>query len=168
MIDSSKWSVIERDLNASRKTVVNSMSEKGGFLEQARKLNSRCRHGGDGLDEKRAGRHIERRNQSAPIRCLRKKKIKPEDIIRSQRLHGTGLKNTQLAVDHQYRRLDQGNPAPCESVEGSATFPSFAETRSGNPSIRFLYHAISKGLDMASNPSMLEVYDEILLTCWKR
>jgi 5-methyltetrahydrofolate--homocysteine methyltransferase len=177
MIDSSKWSVIEAGLKCVQgKPVVNSISLKEGeesFLEQARKIKQ---YGAAmvvmAFDEKGQADSFERRKaicQRAYSLLTEKVRVKPEDIIFDPNVLaiGTGIEeHNNYAVDFINTVAWIKDNLPHAKVSGGISNLSFSFR--GNNKIResihsvFLYHAISKGLDMGIvNPSMLEVYDEI-------
>jgi 5-methyltetrahydrofolate--homocysteine methyltransferase len=177
MIDSSKWSVIEAGLKCVQgKPIVNSISLKEGeenFLEQARKIKQ---YGAAmvvmAFDEKGQADTVERRTaicQRAYTLLTEKAGVKSEDIIFDPNVLaiGTGIeKHNNYAVDFINTVAWIKSNLPNAKVSGGISNLSFSFR--GNNKIResihsvFLYHAISKGLDMGIvNPSMLEVYDEI-------
>jgi len=177
MIDSSRWPVIEAGLKCVQgKSVVNSISLKEGeesFLEQARKIKQ---YGAAmvvmAFDEKGQADTFERRIEICrrAYRLLTEKvKVKPEDIIFDPNVLaiGTGIEeHNHYAVDFIRTVAWIKENLPHTKVSGGISNLSFSFR--GNNKIReaihsvFLYHAITKGLDMGIvNPSMLEVYDEI-------
>jgi len=169
--------VIEAGLKCVQgKSVVNSISLKEGeesFLEQARKIKQ---YGAAmvvmAFDEKGQADTFERRIEICrrAYRLLTEKvKVKPEDIIFDPNVLaiGTGIEeHNHYAVDFIRTVAWIKENLPHTKVSGGISNLSFSFR--GNNKIReaihsvFLYHAITKGLDMGIvNPSMLEVYDEI-------
>ncbi|HLP41538.1 MAG TPA: methionine synthase, partial [Fibrobacteria bacterium] len=177
MIDSSKWSVIEKGLQCIQgKGVVNSISLKEGeaaFKEKARLIR---RYGAAAVvmafDEKGQADNYERRIAI----CERSYRIlvdqvgfPPEDIIFDPNILtvATGLEeHNNYAVDFiEATRWIKKNLPGCH-VSGGVSNISFS-FRGNNP-VReamhsaFLYHAIKAGLDMGIvNAGMLQVYEEI-------
>ena len=184
MVDSSKWTVLEKGLQALQgKGVVNSISLKEGesaFKEKARRIR---RYGAAvvvmAFDEKGQADSLARRKEI----CQRSYDIlvkdvgfPPEDIIFDPNVLtvATGLEeHNNYAVDFiEATRWIKQN-LPHARVSGGISNISFS-FRGNNP-VReamhsaFLYHAVRAGLDMGIvNAGMLEVYEEIpkdLLEC---
>lgn len=177
MIDSSKWSIIERGLKCVQgKGVVNSISLKEGedlFLEQARKIK---RYGAAvivmAFDEVGQADNYERRieivKRSYDL-LVEKVKFPPEDIIFDPNIFpvATGMEeHRNNAVDFFKATQWIKENLPHARVSGGVSNVSFSFR--GNQRVReamhsaFLYHGIKHGMDMGIvNPSMLEVYEEI-------
>ncbi len=177
MIDSSKWSVIEKGLQCVQgKSVVNSISLKEGeqaFIERARLIR---RYGAAtvvmAFDEKGQADSMERRieicKRSYDI-LIKEVGFPPQDIVFDPNILtvATGLEeHNNYAVDFiEAARWIKGN-LPGAHVSGGVSNISFS-FRGNNP-VReamhsaFLYHAIQAGLDMGIvNAGMLQVYEEI-------
>lgn len=177
MIDSSKWSVIERGLQVLQgKCVVNSISLKEGeelFKEHAQKIRQ---YGAAAIvmafDEKGQADSFERRIQI----CERAYRILveeinfvPQDIIFDPNILtvGTGIdEHNNFAVDFIRATKWIKENLPFAKVSGGVSNISFAFR--GNNRVReamhssFLYHAVNAGLDMGIvNAGQLEVYEEI-------
>jgi len=177
MIDSSKWSVIERGLRCSQgKSIVNSISLKEGeeiFRERARKI---MEYGAAAVimafDEKGQADSLERRKEI----CGRAYRIltedvgfQPEDIIFDPNVLtvATGIDDhDNYAVDFiESVRWIKKN-LPYAKVSGGISNVSFS-FRGNNPvreamHAAFLYHAVNAGLDMGIvNAGQLAVYQEI-------
>ncbi len=177
MVDSSKWTVLEKGLQAMQgKGVVNSISLKEGeeaFKERASLIR---RYGAAvvvmAFDEQGQADNYERRVEI----CKRSYDIlvndvgfPPEDIIFDPNILtvATGLdEHNNYAVDfiEATRWIKQNLPGA--RVSGGVSNISFS-FRGNNP-VReamhsaFLYHAIRAGLDMGIvNAGMLQVYEEI-------
>ncbi|RME96399.1 MAG: methionine synthase [Verrucomicrobia bacterium] len=177
MIDSSKWSVIERGLqNLQGKGVVNSISLKEGeevFLERARTIR---RYGAAvvvmAFDEQGQADTFERKIEicrRAYDLLTRKAGIPPEEIIFDPNVLtvATGIAEHNsygVAFIEATRWIKQNLPGAY--VSGGISNVSFSFR--GNNVVReamhsaFLYHAIRAGLDMGIvNPGMLAVYEEL-------
>ncbi len=177
MIDSSKWTVIEKGLQCVQgKPVVNSISLKEGeeaFKERARLVR---RYGAAAVvmafDEKgqadSLARRIEICQRSYDI-LVKDVGFPPQDIIFDPNILtvATGLEeHNNYAVDFiEATRWIKQN-LPHAKVSGGISNISFS-FRGNNP-VReamhsaFLYHAIRAGLDMGIvNAGMLQVYEEI-------
>ena len=177
MIDSSKWSVIEKGLQCVQgKSVVNSISLKEGeeaFRERARLVR---RYGAAAVvmafDEQgqadSLARRIEICTRSYDI-LVKEVRFPPQDIIFDPNILtvATGLEeHNNYAVDFiEAARWIKANLPHCH-VSGGVSNISFS-FRGNNP-VReamhsaFLYHAIRAGLDMGIvNAGMLQVYEEI-------
>lgn len=177
MIDSSKWSVIEKGLQCLQgKAIVNSISLKEGeetFLRQAQLVH---RYGASvvvmAFDEQGQADSFERRIaicQRAYELLTQKLNFPPEDIIFDPNILtiGTGMEeHLNYAVDfiEAVRWIKQN--LPHAKTSGGVSNVSFAFR--GNNKLReaihsaFLFHAIEAGLDMGIvNPGMLQIYDEI-------
>ena len=177
MIDSSKWSVIERGVKCIQgKCVLNSISLKDGeetFLKRARLAQ---RYGAAvivmAFDEE--GQAATREDK---VRiCTRAYRLlvdqigfDPEDIIFDPNILtvATGIEeHNNYAVDFIEAVREIKATLPGAKTSGGLSNISFS-FRGNNP-VReamhsvFLYHAIRAGLDMAIvNAGMLEVYEEI-------
>jgi len=177
MVDSSKWTVIERGLkNLQGKGVVNSISLKEGedaFAEQARKV---LRYGAAvvvmAFDEQGQADTAERKFEI----CERSYRIlterlgfPPEDIVFDPNIFAiaTGIEEHDdyaVAFIEATRRIKER--LPHAMVSGGLSNISFSFR--GNEPLReamhsvFLYHAIHAGLDMAIvNAGQLGVYEDI-------
>jgi len=177
MIDSSKWSVLEKGLQCAQgKCVVNSISLKEGeekFLHQA-KL---CRRYGAAVvvmafDEKGQAATKEdkvRISKRAYDLLIDKLDFPPQDIIFDPNILtvATGMdEHNNYAVDFIEAVRELKKVCPHARCSGGLSNISFSFR--GNNIVReamhsvFLYHAIQAGLDMAIvNAGMLAVYDEI-------
>jgi 5-methyltetrahydrofolate--homocysteine methyltransferase len=177
MIDSSKWSVIEKGLQCIQgKGVVNSISLKEGEEAFKEKAGLIRRYGAAtvvmAFDEKgqadSLARRIEICKRSYDI-LIKEVGFPPEDIIFDPNILtvATGLdEHNNYAVDfiEAARWIKQNLPGA--HVSGGVSNISFS-FRGNNP-VReamhsaFLYHAIKAGLDMGIvNAGMLQVYEEI-------
>lgn len=177
VIDSSRWSVIERGLKCVQgKCVVNSISLKEGeekFIEDAKKL---MRFGAAAMvmafDEKgqAATKEEKVRICKRAYRILTEKVgMDPHDIIFDPNILtvATGMdEHNNYAVDFIEAVREIKKECPGALTSGGVSNISFS-LRGNNP-VReamhsaFLYHAINAGLDMGIvNAGMLEVYDEI-------
>ncbi len=177
MIDSSKWSVIEKGLQCVQgKGIVNSISLKEGEKEFRERAGLIRRYGAAAVvmafDEKGQADSVERRKEI----CSRSYRIlvdevgfPPQDIIFDPNILtvATGMdEHNNYAVDFiEATRWIKAN-LPGAHVSGGVSNISFS-FRGNNP-VReamhsaFLYHAIKAGLDMGIvNAGMLQVYDEI-------
>lgn len=177
MIDSSKWTVIEKGLKCIQgKGIVNSISLKEGetvFLEQASKIRS---YGAAvvvmAFDEK--GQATSK--QSKVSICQRAYKLltekinfPPEDIIFDPNVLtvATGIEeHNSYGVDYIEAVRQIKKTCPLAKTSGGISNVSFSFR--GNEKVReamhtvFLYHAIKAGLDMGIvNAGMLGVYDDI-------
>ena len=177
MIDSSKWSVIERGLKCVQgKAVVNSISMKEGvekFIAQATLIK---RYGAAAVvmafDEKGQADTLERKVEI----CTKSYKIltedvgfPPEDIIFDPNIFAvaTGIEeHNNYGVDFIEATRIIRNTLPHCHVSGGVSNVSFS-FRGNNP-VReamhsvFLYHAIAAGMNMGIvNAGMMTVYSEI-------
>lgn len=177
MIDSSKWSVIERGLRCSQgKSIVNSISLKEGeeiFRERARKI---MEYGAAAVimafDEKGQADSLERRKEicGRAYRILTEEVgFPPEDIIFDPNVLtvATGIdEHDNYAVDFIASVRWIKDNLPYAKVSGGISNVSFS-FRGNNPvreamHAAFLYHAINAGLDMGIvNAGQLAVYQEI-------
>jgi len=177
MIDSSKWEIIEAGLKCVQgKSVVNSISLKGGEEEFKRQANLVRRYGAAvivmAFDEAGQADTYQRRIEI----CERSYRIlvdelgfPAEDIIFDPNIFpvATGIE------EHRRNALDffeaiqwiKENLAGAK-VSGGVSNVSFSFR--GNQLVReamhaaFLYHGIQHGMDMGIvNPTMLEVYEEV-------
>jgi 5-methyltetrahydrofolate--homocysteine methyltransferase len=177
MIDSSKWSVIERGLKwVQGKGIVNSLSLKEGeedFLSKARTVQ----RFGAGLvvmafDEQGQADTVERKVEicERAYRLLMEKlDFDPSDIIFDPNVLaiGTGLEeHSNYAVDFiEATRIIKER---CPGVRVSGGISNLSFSFRGNDAVReamhsvFLYHAIRAGLDMGIvNAGQLVVYEDI-------
>ena len=177
MIDSSKWSVIEAGLKCVQgKAVVNSISLKEGeenFLAQA----SLCRRYGAAIivmafDEDgqadTAARKFDICKRSYDL-LTQKLDFPPEDIIFDPNVFAvaTGIaEHDNYAVDFIEATARIRQELPGAHVSGGVSNISFSFR--GNDPVReamhsaFLYHAISKGMDMGIvNAGQLAIYQDI-------
>ncbi len=177
MIDSSKWSVIERGLKCLQgKAIVNSISLKEGeevFREQATRIRD---YGAATIvmafDEE--GQAVTYESKTAI--CKRAYRIlteevgfPAEDIIFDPNILtvATGIEeHNNYAVDFIRACKWIKKNLPLAKVSGGVSNLSFSFR--GNNVVReamhsaFLYHAVRAGMDMGIvNPGMLQVYDEI-------
>lgn len=177
MIDSSKWSVIERGLKCCQgKCIVNSISLKEGesaFITQAKLVK---RYGAAtvvmAFDEEGQADTIERKVQI----CQRANRIlteevglPPEDIIFDPNIFavGTGIEeHNAYGVNFIEATRQIKENCPGAKISGGVSNISFSYR--GNNAVReamhsaFLYHAVKAGMDMGIvNAGMIEVYDEI-------
>ncbi len=177
MIDSSKWSVIEKGLQCVQgKSIVNSISLKEGealFLERARKVRQ---YGAATIvmafDEAGQADSYQRRIeicQRAYTILTEKAGFPPEDIIFDPNVLtvATGIdEHNNYAVDFiESVRWIKKN-LPYAKVSGGISNVSFSFR--GNEPVReamhaaFLYHAIHAGLDMGIiNAGQLAIYQDI-------
>ena len=177
MIDSSKWSVLERGVKCIQgKCILNSISLKDGeetFLKRARLAQ---RYGAAvivmAFDEEgqAADRDHKVRICTRAYRLLVDKlDFDPEDIIFDPNILtvATGIEeHNNYAVDFIEAVAEIKATLPGAKCSGGLSNVSFS-FRGNNP-VReamhsvFLYHAIKAGFDMAIvNAGMLEVYEEI-------
>jgi len=177
MIDSSKWSVIERGLqNVQGKGVVNSISLKEGeeeFLRQARLVR---RYGAAvivmAFDEQGQADTAERKVAicERAYRLLTERVgFPPEDIIFDPNVFAiaTGIEeHANYAVDYIEATRRIRRTLPHVSVSGGVSNVSFSFR--GNDPVReaihavFLYHAVQAGMNMGIvNAGQLAVYDDI-------
>ena len=178
MIDSSKWSVIEKGLKCIQgKGIVNSISLKEGeekFKESARKI---MQYGAAvvvmAFDEQGQADSYERRieicKKSYDI-LVNEVGFLAQDIIFDPNILtvATGLEeHNNYAVDFINATKWIKQNLPLAKVSGGVSNISFSFR--GNNTVReamhsaFLYHAIRAGLDMGIvNAGMLEVYQEIV------
>ncbi len=184
VIDSSKWSVIQRGLRCIQgKAVINSISLKEGpeqFCEQAREAR---RFGAAvivmAFDEQGQADTLARRTEicSRAYRVLTQEVgFHPEDIIFDPNIFAvaTGIEahNTYALDFLEATRWIKRN-LPKARISGGVSNISFSFR--GNNVVReamhtaFLYHAVRAGMDMGIvNAGQIEVYEKIapdLLTC---
>ena len=177
MIDSSKWSVIERGLRCVQgKGVVNSISLKEGeepFVAQAREI---LKYGAAvvvmAFDEKGQA-DTQERKLAICTRCYeiltQKVGFPPEDIIFDPNIFAvaTGIEeHNNYAVDFIEATRAIKRTLPHALISGGVSNVSFSFR--GNDAIReaihavFLYHATRAGMDMGIvNAGQLAVYAEI-------
>ncbi|MGL4362943.1 MAG: methionine synthase [Cellulosilyticaceae bacterium] len=177
MIDSSKWSVIEKGLKSIQgKPIVNSISLKNGedaFLKQAKVVKD---FGASvvimAFDEKGQADTYERKImicERAYKLLVEKLQFPPQDIIFDPNILSiaTGMEeHNNYAVDFIKATHWIKTNLPFAKVSGGVSNLSFAFR--GNQMIReamhsvFLYHAILAGMDMGIvNPGMIQIYDTI-------
>ena len=177
MIDSSKWSVIERGLqNIQGKGIANSISLKEGekeFIRQARLIK---KYGASvivmAFDEKGQADNYNRKVticERAYKILTEKVKMNPEDIIFDPNVFAvaTGIKEHNeygKAFINATKTIKE--KMPLAHVSGGVSNLSFSFR--GNNAIReamhscFLYHAIKNGMDMGIvNAGQLTFYDDI-------
>ncbi len=177
MVDSSKWSVIERGLkNIQGKGVVNSISMKEGkdaFVRQAREI---LRFGAAvvvmAFDEKGQADTLERKVEI----CTKSYRIlvdevgfPPQDIIFDPNIFAiaTGIEeHSRYALDFIEATKIIKETLPHAHVSGGVSNVSFSFR--GNNHVReaihsvFLYHAIKAGMDMGIvNAGQLALYEDI-------
>ena len=177
MIDSSKWSVIEKGLKCVQgKAIVNSISLKEGeklFIEQASLVKS---YGAAvvvmAFDEQGQADNINRKFEicSRAYKVLVEKvKFPPQDIIFDPNIFAvaTGIKeHNNYAKDFFEATKLIKKHLPFAKVSGGVSNVSFSFR--GNNLVReamhscFLYHAINAGLDMAIvNAGQITIYEQI-------
>ena len=177
MIDSSKWAILEAGLQCVQgKAIVNSISLKEGeaaFIEQAKLVR---RYGAavivmafdeDGQADTRA-RKFEICQRSYQI-LTQQVGFPAEDIIFDPNIFAvaTGIEeHNNYAVDFIQAVKDIKRQLPHALVSGGVSNVSFS-FRGNNP-VReaihsvFLYHAITKGMDMGIvNAGQLAIYDDL-------
>lgn len=178
MIDSSKWEIIEAGLQVAQgKCVVNSISLKEGEEEFIRQAKLVKRYGAAvivmAFDEVGQADNYQRRidicKRSYDV-LVNEVQFPPQDIIFDPNIFpvATGME------EHRKNALDFFNATkwirenlPYANVSGGVSNVSFSFR--GNNTVReamhsaFLYHAIKNGMNMGIvNPTMLEIYDDIL------
>ncbi len=177
MIDSSKWSVIEKGLkHIQGKGIVNSISMKDGEAAFVEKAQLARRYGAAvivmAFDEKGQAdteqRKVEICARSYDV-LVNKAGFPPEDIIFDPNIFAiaTGIEeHNQYGLDfiHAVRQIKQ--TLPYALISGGVSNISFAFR--GNNAIReaihaaFLYHAIRAGMDMGIvNAGNLAIYEDI-------
>ncbi len=176
MIDSSDWPTVMAGLkNSQGKCIVNSISLKNGensFISKAKELR---RMGAAvvvmAFDEDGQATTYERKISIAQRAYMLLTGIgfPPQDIIFDVNILSvaTGIKEHQSYAIDFIRAVEWiKHHLPHAKTSGGVSNLSFSFR--GNNKVReamhsvFLYHAISKGLDMAIvNPAMLQVYDNI-------
>jgi len=177
MLDSSKWSVLEKGLQCLQgKGIVNSISLKDGEAEFLRRARLIHRYGAAAVvmafDEQgqAATRDDKVRMCTRAYRLLTEQAAFPaEDIIFDPNVLtvGTGIEeHNTYAVDFFAATAIIKQTLPLVRVSGGVSNVSFS-FRGNNPvreamHTAFLYHAIRAGLDMAIvNAGLLGVYEEI-------
>ena len=177
MIDSSKWSVLEKGLQCLQgKGIVNSVSLKDGEEEFLRRAGLIRRYGAAAVvmafDEQgqAATRDEKVRICTRAYRLLTERAAFPaEDIIFDPNILtvATGIEeHNNYAVDFFEATRIIKDTLPGARVSGGVSNVSFS-FRGNNPvreamHTAFLYHGIRAGLDMAIvNAGMLGVYEEI-------
>lgn len=177
MIDSSKWTVIEKGLRCIQgKGIVNSISMKEGeesFLEQARAVKA---YGAAAVvmafDEEGQAGTVERKVEiceRAYKLLIEKAGFLPEDIIFDPNIFAiaTGIEeHNNYAVSYIEATRQIKEKCPYAKVSGGVSNLSFSFR--GNNTVReamhsaFLYHAIKAGMDMGIvNAGMMTVYSDI-------
>lgn len=177
MIDSSKWSVIERGLKCLQgKAIVNSISLKEGeeqFIHHAKLIR---KYGAAAVvmafDEEGQASSLARKIEicQRAYRILTEKvNFPPQDIIFDANILaiGTGIEeHSNYAVDYINAVSWIKHNLPYAKTSGGVSNLSFSFR--GNDTVReaihsvFLFHAIKAGMDMGIvNPGMLQIYDEI-------
>jgi 5-methyltetrahydrofolate--homocysteine methyltransferase len=177
MVDSSKWSVIERGLKSIQgKPIVNSISLKEGEAEFLRRARAIRRYGAGvvvmAFDETGQADTVERRVsilQRAYRLLTEQVGIDARDIVLDPNVLaiGTGLEeHNNYARDFIEAIRILKATSPGAKTSGGISNLSFAFR--GNEPVRqaihaaFLYHAIRAGLDMGIvNASQLIVYEDI-------
>jgi len=177
VIDSSKFEVIEAGLKCTQgKSIVNSISLKGGEEEFIRQAKTVKKYGGAVIvmlfDEKGQADTTERRIEIAKRAydiLVHKVRFHEQDIIFDPNIFpvATGMDEHRInAVSYfEATRWIKQN-LPLAKISGGVSNVSFSFR--GNDNVReaihsaFLYHGIKAGMDMGIvNPSQLQVYDEI-------
>jgi len=177
MIDSSKFSVIEKGLQCVQgKSIVNSISLKEGekqFKEQAELVH---RYGAAAVvmafDEEGQADTIDRKVdicKRAYHILVNEVKFKPHDIIFDPNIFAvaTGIEeHNEYAINFIEATRQIKAACPGAKISGGVSNISFSFR--GNNVVReamhsaFLYHAIQAGMDMGIvNAGMLEVYEDI-------
>ncbi|MGV3346536.1 methionine synthase [Enterobacteriaceae bacterium LUAb1] len=177
MIDSSKWSVIEKGLQCIQgKGIVNSISMKEGvepFLQQARQIR---RYGAAvvvmAFDETgQADTHARKIAICRRAYQLLTEEIAfpPEDIIFDPNIFAvaTGIEeHNNYAMDFIQACKDIKRELPYAMISGGVSNVSFSFR--GNDAVReaihavFLYYAIRNGMDMGIvNAGQLAIYDDL-------
>jgi 5-methyltetrahydrofolate--homocysteine methyltransferase len=177
MIDSSKWSVIERGLKCLQgKAIVNSISLKEGeeqFIHHAKLIR---KYGAAAVvmafDEEGQASSLERKIeicQRAYLILTERVNFPPQDIIFDANILaiGTGIEeHSNYAVDYINAVAWIKQNLPYAKTSGGVSNLSFSFR--GNDTVReaihsvFLFHTIKAGMDMGIvNPGMLQIYDEI-------
>ena len=177
MIDSSKFEAIEAGLKCTQgKSIVNSISMKGGEEEFIRQANVVKKYGAAvivmAFDEKGQADSLERRIEickRAYTILVDRVQFAPEDIIFDPNIFpvATGMdEHRRNALDFFLSTKWIKENLPFAKVSGGVSNVSFSFR--GNDHVReaihaaFLYHAVKNGMDMGIvNPGQLQVYDEI-------
>ena len=177
MIDSSRWSVIERGLKCIQgKCIVNSISLKEGEEEFCRQARTAMRYGASvvvmAFDEKgQAASKEDKVKICKRVYDILTEKVgmDPCDIIFDPNILtvGTGIEeHNSYAVNFIEAVREIKKCCPGALTSGGVSNISFSFR--GNNMVReamhsaFLYHAIKAGLDMGIvNAGMLAVYDDI-------
>ena len=177
MIDSSKWSVLEKGLQCLQgKGIVNSISLKDGEGEFLRRAKLVRRYGAAAVvmafdEQGQAATRDEKVRICTRAYHLLTQKVAfpPEDIIFDPNILtvATGIEeHNNYAVDFFEATTILKRTLPHAKVSGGVSNVSFS-FRGNNPvreamHTAFLYHAIRAGMDMAIvNAGMLGVYEEI-------
>jgi len=177
MIDSSKFSVIERGLKCVQgKCIVNSISMKEGVEEFKRQAKIVRKYGAAAVvmafDEEGQADTVERKVEickRAYDILVNEVKFDPKDIIFDPNIFAiaTGIEEHREYGKYFIEATEIiKRECPGAKISGGVSNISFSFR--GNNVIReamhtvFLYHAIQKGMDMGIvNAGMMEVYDEI-------
>jgi len=177
MIDSSKWTVLEKGLQCLQgKGIVNSISLKDGEAEFLRRASLVRRYGAAAVvmafdEQGQAATRDEKVRICTRAYNLLTEKVNfpPEDIIFDPNILtvATGIEeHNNYAVDFFEAATIIKQKLPYAKISGGVSNVSFSFR--GNNAVReamhtaFLYHAIRAGLDMAIvNAGMLGVYQEI-------
>ena len=184
MIDSSKWSVIERGLKCCQgKCIVNSISLKEGEAEFIHYATQVKKYGAAAVvmafDEKGQADTTERKIeicQRAYKILTEKVNFPPEDIIFDPNIFavGTGIEEHNNYAIHFIESVKEIKRT-CPGVKISGGVSNISFSYRGNNAVReamhasFLFHAVQAGMDMGIvNAGMVEVYSDIepkLLEC---
>ncbi len=178
MVDSSKWEIIEAGLKCLQgKGIVNSISLKGGEKEFMRQAETILKYGAAvivmAFDEKGQADNTERRIEIAKRSydiLVNKVGFPAQDIIFDLNIFpvATGIEEHRInAVSFFEATRWVRENLPHAHVSGGVSNVSFSFR--GNNVVReaihsaFLYHGRKAGMDMGIvNPTMLEVYDDIV------
>jgi 5-methyltetrahydrofolate--homocysteine methyltransferase len=177
MLDSSKWSVLEKGLQCLQgKGIVNSISLKDGETEFLRRAKLIRRYGAAAVvmafdEQGQAATRDEKVRICTRAYNLLTEKVgfPPEDIIFDPNILtvATGIEeHNNYAVDFFEATAIIKRTLPHAKVSGGVSNVSFS-FRGNNPvreamHTAFLFHAIRQGMDMAIvNAGMLGVYEEI-------
>ena len=177
MIDSSKWEVLEAGLQCVQgKSVVNSISLKGGEQEFLRQARLCMRYGAAvivmAFDEKGQAATVDEKVRIAKRAyqlLTQNVGLDPADIIFDLNVLtvATGMDEHANYAVNFIEGVRQVKEA-CPGVRTSGGISNVSFSFRGNNAVReamhaaFLYHSIAAGLDMGIvNAGMLEVYEEI-------
>lgn len=177
MIDSSKFSVIEKGLRCIQgKSIVNSISMKEGEAEFLRHARLVKRYGAAAVvmafDEEGQADTVERKVsicKRAYDLLINQAGYKPQDIIFDPNIFAiaTGIEeHNRYAIN--YIEATRQIKALCPGVKISGGVSNLSFSFRGNDRVReamhsaFLYHAIQAGMDMGIvNAGMIDIYEEI-------